>query len=165
MNDIIWPKGYFALYHRMAMASDVILNGTILCIDPSSGGTSLPGFAIYEGGQLLTSGTVEFPKPKQDIYRRLPHLYEKVSKLLPVPADILAIEEIHPKMSGQELQWAVGTSISAARALSTFQVPINLWKAVAKATDGYLKGDAMDAEMIGLAMILWCKEKQNDSKE
>jgi Holliday junction resolvasome RuvABC endonuclease subunit len=102
---------------------------------------------------------VEFPKPKQDVYRRLQHLYTKVSTLLPVPPDILVIEEVHKALSGSQLQWAIGTSIAAAKAPVTFELPINVWKALAKTRPGYAKSDTADAELILDSLIELARRK------
>jgi hypothetical protein len=93
------------------------------------------------------------------VYRRLQHLYTKVSTLLPVPPDILVIEEVHKALSGSQLQWAIGTSIAAAKAPVTFELPINVWKALAKTRPGYAKSDTADAELILDSLIELARRK------
>lgn len=159
MTEVRWPAGYVAERHKIALNAQKIREGTLLAIDPSSGGTSLPGYAVFHAGILVVSGVIEFPKPKQDIYKRLAFLYDKVSALLPEPPDVLAIEQIHPKMAGKELIWAAGTSIAAARSLITLELPLNIWKAVAKATPSYIKDDESDARMIGMAVVMLAQGK------
>lgn len=154
MNEVIWPKGYVAERHKIALNAKAIREGTLLAIDPSSGGSSLPGYAIFHAGILVVSGVIEFPKKKQDIYQRLQYLYDKVNALSPVPPDVLAIEQIHKAMAGKELVWAAGTSIAAARSPITIEVPLNIWKAVAKATPTYVKDDESDARMIGTCVVM-----------
>ena len=159
MNDeIIWPKGYTIFYRRIRDLADLLMNGSVLAIDPSSGGTSLPGFAVYEGGELQSSGVITFPKPKRDIYQRLAFLYDKVHAIMPLPPDILIIEEVHKSISGADLQYAIGVTTAAVRAPVTLQLPINVWKALAKTRPGYAKSDTADAELIGEAAILLAKE-------
>lgn len=158
-QEVRWPNGYAPFYRKVALHADRILSGTLLAIDPASGGTSVPGFAIFYAGELQTSGTVEFPKRKADIYQRLQYLHEKVSKLLPVPPDVFGVEEIHKAIASNQLLWATGVSIAAAAAPATIEVPLNVWKSLAKATPGYIKGDAMDAEMIGRSLVLLAQRK------
>ena len=157
--EVKWAKGYPALLAKIRQNRDVILNGKLLAIDPASFGSSVPGFAIFEGGVLLTSGTL--PRPpgtKRDTYLRLQYLYEQSAKLLPGPPDVLLVEEIHKAMAPVQLLWATGVSIAAVRAPVTIEVALNFWKSLAKATPGYVKGDAMDAEMIGASVILWAQQ-------
>lgn len=159
-EEIKWPQGYVPLRKKIRSNRDVILNGTLLAIDPSSfGKDSVPGFTIYEGGKLLTSGTIQRPPgPQRDTYQRIQFLYERVSKLLPIPPDVLVLEEIHKALGPVPLLWAAGVSIAAANAPVTIECPINLWKCVAKATPGYIKGDAMDSECMARAIVLLAQQ-------
>lgn len=159
MTEVKWPAGYVTERHKIALNAQKIREGTVLAIDPSSGGSSLPGYALFHAGILVVSGVIEFPKPKRDIYQRLQYLYDKVNALSPVPPDVLVIEQIHPKMAGKELSWAVGTSIAAARSPITIEVPLNIWKAVAKATPTYVKDDESDARMIGTCVVMLAQGK------
>jgi len=156
--DVTWPRGYPTFYRKMALLRDVILNGSVLSLDPASWGSSDPGFAIHEGAKILTSGTLKRPSHKYDIYKRVQLLYDEVAKILPVPPDVLIIEEIHKNMASIQLLWAAGVSVAAARAPATLEVPLNFWKALAKATPGYIKSDAMDAEMMGGSVIQWLQQ-------
>jgi hypothetical protein len=156
-----WPNGCAPFYLKVRQNAERIRTGTVLAIDPSSGGSSLPGFAVFRAGELLTSGEISFPK-KQDVYTRIQRLYDEIRKL--AEPDVLAIEEIRgANFSHQYLRWSVGVSIAAGRAPVTVEVPIVAWKAVAKADEQYFKGNAQDSEKIGEAIILLAQKFREES--
>lgn len=156
---IQWPKRYVKFYKSISYHADIITTGTLLAIDPSSGGGSNPGYAIFKQGKLIEKGEIKIPsKLKIDIRLRL--LYAKLSKLCEDPPDVLAIEEIRGTMSHVFLLWAVGVTLSAISCAVFFEVPINVWKALVKAGEipGYEKDNDADAEAIGLALITRARE-------
>jgi hypothetical protein len=155
-NDVRWPQGFAPFYMKVRQHANQILAGTVIALDPSSGGTSNPGFSIWVAGELLTSGEITFGKKRLPVYERLQILYDRVSKLTPNPPDVFALEMIRGQggFSSHFLHWAIGASVAAARTPNVIEVPMHVWKAVAKATPGYIKGDAADAECIGHALIL-----------
>ncbi len=155
-TDVRWPQGLAPFYAKVRANRHKILTGTVLAIDPSSGGSSLPGFAVFRAGELLTSGEIEFPK-KQDVYTRIQRLYDEIRKL--ADPDVLAIEEIRgATFSHMYLRWAVGVSIAAGKAPVSVELPITVWKQLAKVMPGYIKGNAMDAECIGHSLILLARK-------
>lgn len=160
MNDIKWPK-VPGFYQSLQPLRDKILNGTVISIDPSSGGSSQPGFAVAQGSELLTSGELDLPR-KKNVYERLQLLHTYVMKLTPEPPDVVVVEQIIKGAAHIHLLWSVGTIVSAARTPDVIQVPIVAWKAVANATEGYIKGNAMDAELILKTVIRACKEQCDD---
>ena len=150
--EINWPRGYAEFYHDVQVHKTKILTGLVIALDPSSGGSSQPGFAIYRAGELITSG--ELAIPKKSIYERLQLLHEQVSKLTPDVPDVFAIEEIRgQRFSHDYLKYAVGVSMAAARTTTILEVPINCWRALAKADPHYIKGNAVDSELIGETVI------------
>lgn len=156
-ETIKWPK-VPKFYLAARPLKDKVLNGTLIACDPSSGGTSQPGFAIFQAGELLTSGELELPR-KKNVFERLQLLHAHVMKLTPDPPDVFAVEEIVKGAAHHYLLWSVGTIVSAARTPDVIQVPIVAWKALANVTPGYFKGNAMDAELIGITLIRACREK------
>ncbi len=153
-HDVKWPQGFLPFYKQVQKLTEPILNGTLLAIDPSSGGTSLPGFAVFKAGELLTSGTLELGRKKLSIYDRLQLLYPAIVQLTDGPPSVLAIEMIRGQnFSSHYLHWAIGTTIAASQA-PTIEVVQHAWKALAKVSPGYFKGDQQDAEKIGECLIL-----------
>lgn len=159
-NQITWPQKYHALYANILRLSDVILTKTILSIDPSSGGTSKPGYAIFKAGKLMAAGEIDNIPSKAPIGTRLHRVYDEIYKLTPDAPDLLAIEMIRGKIAHEYLMFSVGASIAAGRALETIEVPTNVWKALAKVTPDYTKDNSWDAQMIGKCLIEFCKQKQ-----
>jgi len=158
METVIWPAGYDQLKHQLRLLAPRIASGLVIAIDPSSGSRdSVPGFAVFRAGELLTSGEIDIPYRKP-IAERLQLLHAAVLKLTPEPPDVFIVEEIKGQnFSHRFLHWALGSTIAAARTTTLVECPINLWKSLAKIYPGYLKGNAMDAEMIGMSVILYAK--------
>lgn len=151
MSKVKWPIGPASLYSSIYFRRELLLNGVVLAIDPSSGSkTSQPGFAIFVNGGLQTCGTIEIPHA--DIAIRLQTLYRKIRALLPVPPDVLLIEQIGGKAHHMLLE-AVGVSIVAADTPITLRVHNRFWKAYAACSPDYTKGDELDARMIGESVI------------
>ncbi len=156
-DHVRWPQGFVPVYIKIRNLAPQILNGTLIAIDPSSAGTSLPGFAIFEAGELVTSGEIAMSRKRMPVYERLPVIYERIAKLTPEPPDVFCLEMIRSQ-GGRELHWGVGTSIAAARTPNVVELPNQCWKALAKVSPGYFKGDAQDAEMIGKSVILLARK-------
>ena len=124
----------------------------MLAIDPSSLGSSAAGYAVFEAGVMVRSGKI--PVASGVTHMRLPRLYDQIAALLPSPPDVLVIEEVHHSISGIELQYAIGVIIAGVRAPVVLQLPINVWKALAKSDPLYKKADEADAIKIGESLIL-----------
>ena len=125
-----------------------IMRGTLLVIDPSSGGSSLPGYACYKAGQLKKSGVV--PLDVDDIQGRLRALYDYL--LLSNP-DVLAIERIGGPKAHRHLWWSVGVSIAAANPVALIEVPVSTWKKHAREGGVWTKGDEQDALAMGACLL------------
>lgn len=133
----------------------VILTGTVLAIDPSSGAWSQrykeqshPGWARFHAGVLVASGVVPMDGKKQNIFQRLRALYDA---LLAEKPDVLVVEQIRGTMAHQYLKWSVGVIIASVRASYTIEMPIATWRAYAG--KGHKKSDEADAVQIGLTLI------------
>lgn len=168
VRPIQWPAKYFKFYAQIRAASNLLLNGTVLAIDPSSGGSSQPGWALFKAGQLVGQGEIQLPS-KRTINDRLQVLYDEVYKLTDTRPDMLILECVSKgTMAHPFLVWSIGTVIAAARAHAMTECPINVWKAVAKAMHEYEKTNASDAVLIGQSLILLAQkfheEKQAGAK-
>lgn len=73
-------------------ATDAILYGRVIAIDPASGAASNPGYCIMEGGVVQEYGILRVPRAKT-INLRLKAIHETIRDELP-EADILIIEDI-----------------------------------------------------------------------
>lgn len=142
-----------------------LLEGLVLTIDPASGGSSQPGYAITDRGVLLEYGVLKLPKGSLVHYRlyklllSLQHLEEKHGKF-----DILILEKIavsfgHKKgYSGTagglitqgivHLHWSCGVVLAACAWPTVIQVVPQSWHAWVRQHLGdkqYEKTDANDA--------------------
>jgi Holliday junction resolvasome RuvABC endonuclease subunit len=153
MNELVWPAGHEAFYKQVKDSADQILSGVVLAIDPSSGGSSKPGFALAREGQLKHSGVINILQ-MLPIERRLQQLYLRIKALTNDVPNVFAIERIRGRTAHAHLQWAVGTSIAASQAPIFIEIPTDIWKAVAKTDPKYKKGDEADAIKMLEALLL-----------
>jgi hypothetical protein len=119
---------------------DLILDGTMLAIDP---GSNSLGYAIYKAGELEISGEI---KGKGLAHERLHEIADQLLEL--EKPDVLAIELIR---KNHVLIWSIGTTIACIRSPNLIEVPITLWHKLR--ADDYEKTDALDAELIGQVVI------------
>jgi hypothetical protein len=133
----------------------------VLTIDPASGGSSQPGYAVTSGGILLEYGIITLPKGSL-IHHRLNKLRLAVDKLVAQYGafDVLILEKIAVAFGGQKgrggivtqgvvhLHWSCGVVLSAYPWPVVIQVTPQTWHAwVRKQMDEklYKKTDANDA--------------------
>lgn len=137
-----------AIINRIKESADVILTGTMLCIDPASISV---GYALYVKGKLTTSGKVK-ATPKMPIHTRLDEI---VSSLPPLSPDLVIIELV--RSPGHiYLCWSAG-AIIAHYGTPLIEIPQRLWK---NAQDSkYFKDDEMDAKYMGKYVIEIAKGK------
>lgn len=133
----------------------LILEGTVLAIDPSSGSMkgkqqSYPGYAIFKEGALSESGIITM-NGKLSIDKRLTALYDQLRLEWPNPPDVLIIEKIRGREAHDYLKWAVGTTIAAIRAKNLIEMPVTTWRSIAGKE--HKKSDQNDAEAIGRAAV------------
>jgi len=158
-----WPRNYQDFYRSVRKHHKLILSGVVVAIDPSSGGSSAPGFAIFKEGKLSACGELDIPSSRP-IQERLRILYDQAGALTPTPPDVLVIEEIKGAMAHEFLKWSVGVTLAAVRAPLYLGVPINCWKAVAQVTPGYVKGNDTDATIIGDTVIILAENERTRGK-
>src|SRR5690606_29900758 len=95
MTVINWPKDIGLLELKIRPHADLILTGTVLAVDPSSGSRdSQPGWAFFSEGEYLMGGTLKI-NHKNDIYQRLIDLYKGLNTLTDTTPDVMVIEKIH----------------------------------------------------------------------
>lgn len=163
-SEVKWPARTFAFYAQVKAAMKPILTKTVLAIDPSSGGSSQPGYAVFTKGELVACGELKIPSRKS-IQERLGIVYDQVGSILSEPPDVLALEDVSKGTMGHEyLKWSAGVTIAAARAPTMLVVPINIWRAVAKATPVYEKTNTNDAVLIGMALVMLARKFQGEQK-
>lgn len=122
--------------------SHAITTGTLLSIDPASGGTSAPGYAAFRGGEMLESGTLKIGKGS--IQSRLRAIYECLQNTNP---DVLVIEKIRGNMAHEFLRWSVGVIVAATCPTVLIECPTSTWRS--HAGKAHKKSDEADAVAIG----------------
>ena len=149
-------------YQKIKPLASIILEGKILCIDPSTGSeSSMPGYACYDKGELTEYGIIEVDSRLNKSLR----LYE-ISRTVREDfdkADILIVEYIPPmtyKGPGKKgmsnialagLQKGIGAIMAAQPYANMIEIPESAWRH--HKPDEYVKRDDWDARVIGLCAI------------
>lgn len=138
-----------------------VLEGTMLCIDPSTGSkSSRPGFAWYEKGVLKESGEI-IVDLKENRSKRLYEIARTVREDFPKP-DVLVVEYIPPVtyrtsehgmdgVSLMALQKAIGAIIGAHPFEHLLEIPASAWRKYKP--DDYIKSDEWDAIVLGICAV------------
>jgi Holliday junction resolvasome RuvABC endonuclease subunit len=140
---------------------DLILKGTFISIDPSSGSnSSMPAYAVYKESRLISSGTIELNLNK-DLMYRLADLTKQLGKVLEEYPDInLAVVENIPVIPGKFSHHSLSSLMKSVGAIAgafdpdtiTFiEIMPRTWRKFAG--EGYQKTDVGDAIQIGRAAI------------
>lgn len=152
-----WPTGNAPFYINVKKNADTLLNKTVVAVDPSSGGTSNPGYAVFENSKLMHCGEIII-NGKEPTHLRLQKIYDELYKAVPFP-DVLLIEKLRGRMVPIQLAWSVGVAMVAVPSPTIIEVPICIWKAFVRDTKpGYKKGNTEDAVVIGESVFQLARE-------
>lgn len=135
-----------------AASRKAALEGTVIAIDPSSGGedsktgeASVAGFAIMKAARIQESGTLHFPVEKV-VAKRLRNVFSVLKEKWPDDSwDLLVLEDIRGYKAQQSLIQSCGVYIVGLDSKEFFQPNVSTWKAIARAWGGYVKSDETDA--------------------
>jgi hypothetical protein len=156
---------------KLARHKESILIGTVLCIDPSCGSeSSMPGWALFKQGVLISAGTIELPHRK-DLKVRLRMLFEELQGFYVLKPTVILLEEVPVKAlvirgikmkdkSHNSLMQSIGVvKASFPAELPVIDFPASLWSRISR-TNGWAaspsqhaKSDALDAIRIGKAAL------------
>lgn len=151
-------RGVSKLQTACDLHADVLANGRILAIDPSSGSAgSMPGFAYVVGGSLVEAGT--FDIELREVSARLWAFAEALRRDFSDKVDLLIIEEIPPFMQSAgssfrsrsvvNLHMSVGAALGVLGFKPVIYVPPSAWHAdVKRLPFDYKKSDDTDACML-----------------
>lgn len=157
-----YKKAKLPKYKKMIQeCQDCLLTGRLLAIDPSTGSrSSMPGYAVFDKGKLIESGTIEVDI-KGNRAERLHEINRTLREDFATP-DVVAVESAGYFVSKMNpasiisLQRAIGAIVAAHPVKCLIEIPSNVWQ---KHTfPGYVKGDEHDAICIGLCAINTAKE-------
>jgi Holliday junction resolvasome RuvABC endonuclease subunit len=125
---------------------------SFLAIDPASLSTSDLGYAMFQHGKIVESGTI----PKQlrmTLGHRLGLLATKLTLLVNrFRPHLVIVERIRGRMSPRELYMATGVIFAICEDIDIIEMPIYAHKSYAK-DHGIAKTDENDAISIGLTLI------------
>jgi hypothetical protein len=151
---IKWPRGYqTTFFAKIRKHRDKVLHGRVLYVDPATGATSNPGWALSVNGVLVESGEIaglrgETPQRLHALWRRL-SADPRFQNL-----DMLVVEQLRGSMVAAQLHWSVGVILVALPAEIVCEIPIPVWKSVARADPHYVKGDEADSRTFCTAVLL-----------
>lgn len=151
----VWPRTpkMQPFYVRVQHNRDAILKGRMLCLDPATGATSLPGWALYVAGKLVDSGVIQ-PQPGAT-HQRLRDIFWKVHDREDWdPLDLVVVEQLRGSMVAPQLHWATGVLLAACVTEVVLEIPIKVWKSVSSVDPNYRKSDEADARAMGQAVVL-----------
>lgn len=147
-------------FKMIAPHAELILSGTILAIDPSTGSkSSMPGYALFVKGKLKECGIIEVD-PSLSKTKRLSEINRTLREDFNIP-DILACEYIPPVKYGRGgmnsislmgLQRAIGATMAAFPDSELIEVATKFWMTHHNWKE-WKKGDVDDAIAIGMAVI------------
>jgi hypothetical protein len=146
-------------YAEIRNASEKLLSGVVLCIDPSIGShSSMPGYAVYQAGELHQSGTITID-PDGTQWGRLQALARKVHQIiLTFQPDVLIYEKVPVSAHGGRSQVSHASLLMAVGAILSVPGPDHYvgmmpvsWKPLAR--ESYIKSDEADAVEIGWVTI------------
>lgn len=162
IDKIKWPRGKHPDKFRNIVKKHkhTLLHGRIIAIDPASGSSSMPGWALFEAGELVAMGTIEL-NARLPIQGRLNMMFAALSNGIgQPPPDLLIMEEIRGRMAHAFLFWACGVIAAAFSSSALLELPVSFWRAILP--EGYTKADDTDAAYIGLSAILLAKELHDE---
>jgi hypothetical protein len=145
----------------------LLLNGTVLSIDPSIGSaSSMPGWAVGRAGKLVASGELEIDASRS-VPLRLQELHRLLRELVREwEPDVLVYEDIPASRHGggaaghASLLKAVGVVLSIAGPRGHVGILPISWKRLVRPS--YIKGDREDAEEILYIITEAAKEIQEE---
>jgi hypothetical protein len=146
------------LYQDVSRLKGPLAYGNVLSIDPSIGSTSSsPGWAYYQGGQLIDSGIIHTGGSHLELWQRARRLGDSLRALCnEYKVDVLVYEDI-PATSGfnqnaiSSLLKAVGVVLSSTTSSHVLGIHPASWKNYVRPE--YKKGDKEDAIEIGWVAI------------
>lgn len=162
------------VYSEFVEHHGLVLRGVLLCIDPSIGSnSSMPGWAVYDAGLLIESGTIAI-NPSGSVPERLQVLNRKMRGLISQwDPDILIYEEIPAQRYGggnanahASLLKALGATLAVAGPRAWLGLHPLTWKRLARSS--YVKSDEADAIELGyVALIIsrWFSEQAPKAKK
>jgi len=158
--------------------AECVANGSVLVIDPGSGASSLPGYAVFFRGHRVESGVIEVGPPSRPLRERLAELNRTLREDLGPPPnpdapdadwDCVIIEDIPTKrygsksgkggrelktasMAGQvTLHRAVGAILAGVRTKHELYIHPSTWHA--HVGPDYQKSDEGDSIAMGEVAI------------
>lgn len=138
---------------------NLLRTGRVLAIDPSSGaidrksGTrSEAGWAVFEAGQLTTSGIIQIEG--SSVKQRLESLVETLTNDFEESFDVLVIEDIWGYIASKTLVHAVGLFIAHIKTPYFVEMNVKTWQGIANRLGVWSKSDENDAIFIGIGAMV-----------
>jgi hypothetical protein len=159
MSDFKLPGKDTEIYRSVRSNLKYIIEGSILCLDPSMGSmSSQPGYAVYRAGKLVESGKLNID-PRGEKWERLHELHRQLRNLSRrIVPDLCLYENVpvsahggRSQVSHASLLMAVGVTLAAVEADAFIGITPMVWKS--RIRDTYVKSDEADAIEFGWITI------------
>lgn len=141
-----------------------LVRGVVLVVDPSMGSSSsLPGWAVYSGGDYADSGVLEV-HTEGSHWHRLKEVYRQLENLSKAWLPGVCVYEQIPvsahagrsQVSHASLLMALGVTMAAVEADGFVGIAPVSWKRFI--SPGYIKSDEADAVEMGRIVIAMANE-------
>lgn len=164
------------VYAEILDGANLFVNGKVLAVDPSMGShSSMPGWALYDAGELVTSGILNI-NPDGAKWERLQQVYRQLRSLsIEFQIDACVYENVpvsahagRSQVSHASLLMAVGVTMAAVVARVFVGIPPIVWKC--RASEDYVKSDEQDAIQMGrivieMAQLILSKQAVDSNKK
>jgi len=131
---------YVKVCQKILKHKDIILNGTVLAIDPASKDM---GYCLAVNGEVVKNGVWQ-AVPSRGVSKRLAQIGDMGRKdMRSEMVDLVLVEKVRTSTGNYMLVNSVGTAYDIANAKYAIEIPTYLWKKVIDAD--YYKDDAMDS--------------------
>lgn len=152
------------IYAAIQDAAVLLTEGVVLACDPSIGSaSSMPGWACYESGTLVDSGTLDIDASAErwDRLKQVYRLLRNMSRMYKVDACVyedipVSAHSGRSQVGHASLLMAVGVTMAAIDARKFIGIPPVTWKRLVG--PDYVKGDAEDAREMGRIVIAMAQE-------
>jgi hypothetical protein len=146
-------------YKEIRENTELLIKGTVISIDPSMGSSSsMPGWAVYDAGDLVASGTINLQETGghgirlNTLHHQLLYLNNRYKP------QVLVFEKIpvsahgnRSQVSHASLLMALGVTLAAFPDVPQVGIMPISWKKMVR--DTYRKGDEEDAIEMGWIVI------------
>lgn len=134
----------------------LILEGTVLVIDPSTGATGDAGWAEFKDSVLMSWGIIQLPKHKNPYYR-FKAIAEILLESFDGEYDALVLELLKGRYAKLSLKQSCAVFAACTKWQDIVMITPKMWQAVADRLGGHIKRDDIDAVYMGYTAVAFAE--------